>query len=139
MSRSLVIGEVALRTGVPAKTIRYYEEAGLIPRARRAGNGYRVYDDRSVDMLRFVRRARDLGFAVRDVGELLALWADETRASSSVKALANRHLDEIERKIKELKTLRGTLRQLVARCHGDEQPGCPILDDLAGQDEERTS
>ncbi|MBL4686464.1 MAG: Cu(I)-responsive transcriptional regulator [Nannocystaceae bacterium] len=124
------IGELARRTGLPAKTIRYYEETGLIPPAERAGNGYRRYGDRAVHLLRFVKRARDLGFSVHDVGGLLALWGDDTRESAEVKALAARHLADIETKIAGLIGMRDTLRHLVDKCHGDGRPDCPILDDL---------
>ena len=131
MSEQLSIGEVARRTGVPPKTIRYYEQSGLLPRAERARNRYRVYDDRAVQVLRFVKRARDLGFSTEDVGELLALWQDEHRASGEVRALAARHVARIQRKIAELQSLQRTLHHLVERCHGDDRPDCPILDDLA--------
>lgn len=131
MSKQLVIGTVAKQTGVSAKTIRYYEETGLIPAAVRAANGYRVYDERAVHLLRFVKRARDLGFSMEDVGNLLALWADEKRSSAEVKTLATKHLYEIERKIEELLSLQRTMQKLVAGCRGDNRPNCPILDDLA--------
>jgi MerR family copper efflux transcriptional regulator len=137
MSKPMVIGAVARKTGVPAKTIRYYEETGLIPPAERAPNGYRVYGERAIHLLQFVKRARDLGFSVADVGNLLALWADETRESAEVKKLALRHLHTIEQKIEQLATLRSTLQQLIDHCHGDERPDCPILADLAGHEHER--
>jgi MerR family transcriptional regulator, copper efflux regulator len=126
------IGEVATKSGVPAKTIRYYEDVGLIPRARRTGSGYRDYGDRDLATLRFVQRARSLGFSVKDVGALLALWNDSARASAEVKALAGDHVKEIDRKLAELRSMRRTLVDLMERCHGDERPDCPILDDLAG-------
>jgi MerR family copper efflux transcriptional regulator len=131
VSDALTIGDVARRTGLSAKTIRYYEDSGLIPEAQRAPNGYRVYDADAVHVLQFVKRARDLGFSVKDVNELLALWSDGGRASAEVKQLANRHLADIERKIAGLQGLRETLRDLVHRCHGDGRPDCPILEDLA--------
>lgn len=131
MSSLLNIGEVARQTGVSAKTIRYYEETGLIPPADRAENGYRRYAQRAVHVLRFVKRARDLGFSVRDVGDLLTLWADASRESAEVKRLALRHLRDIEDKITELQKLRGAMQHLVDCCHGDERPDCPILDNLA--------
>lgn len=136
MSRQMVIGAVARETGVSAKTIRYYEETGLLPRARRADNGYRVYGERAIHLLRFVKRARDLGFSVEDVSNLLALWADEQRESAEVKRLAQRHLQTIERKLAQLEGLRATLQRLIAHCHGDQRPDCPILDDLAGHPHE---
>ncbi|MEJ2120431.1 MAG: Cu(I)-responsive transcriptional regulator [Alphaproteobacteria bacterium] len=125
------IGEVAGKSGVPAKTIRYYEDVGLIPPARRTESGYRDYDDRDLATLRFVQRARSLGFSVKDVGALLALWHDNARASAEVKALAADHVSEIDRKLAELKSMRRTLVDLMERCHGDDRPDCPILDDLA--------
>lgn len=126
------IGEVAGKSGVPAKTIRYYEGIGLIPPARRSESGYRDYDERDLATLRFVQRARSLGFPVKDVGALLALWHDNARASAEVKRLAADHVDEIDRKLSELRSMRRTLIDLIERCHGDDRPDCPILDDLAG-------
>ena len=128
------IGAAARDSGVPAKTIRYYEEIGLIAPAQRSSGNYRVYGDRAVQTLRFVQRARSLGFPVSEVAELLALWQDRTRSSGQVKALATRHLDEIDRKITELETMRETLNELVSRCRGDARPDCPILADFSGND-----
>ncbi len=125
------IGEAAQLSGVPAKTIRYYEEVGLIPPARRSEAGYRRFGSRDLSTLRFVQRARSLGFTVRDVAALLALWQNTARASSEVKALASQHCARIDAKIAELQSMRRTLDDLMARCHGDERPDCPILDDLA--------
>lgn len=127
------IGEAARRTGVPAKTIRYYESIGLIAPAGRSESGYRRYDAREVETLRFVQRARSLGFSIAQVGELLALWHDRRRASADVKAMARDQLTAIDRKIAELEGLRDTLEHLIARCHGDARPDCPILADLAGE------
>jgi len=126
------IGEVAGKSGVPAKTIRYYEDIGLIPLARRSESGYRDYDERDLATLRFVQRARSLGFPVKDVGALLALWHDNSRASAEVKRLAADHVDKIDHKLSELRSMRHTLIDLIERCHGDDRPDCPILDDLAG-------
>ncbi len=125
------IGSVAKKTGVSAKTIRYYEEIGLIPPALRAENGYRHYASNDVDTLRFIQRARRLGFSVKDVGNLLALWRDKERASADVKAFALNHIQEVERRIAELQSIRASLIHLTDRCHGDDRPDCPILDDLA--------
>lgn len=125
------IGEVAARSGVPAKTIRYYEDVGLIPPAKRTGSGYRSYDDRDLATLRFVQRARSLGFSMRDVAALLALWRDSHRASAEVKDLAARHVEDIDRKIAELQSIRRTVVDLIERCHGDARPNCPIIDELA--------
>ena len=127
------IGTVARQSGVPAKTIRYYESIGLIPPATRAGNGYRHYSGLDVATLRFIQRARRLGFAVKDVGNLLELWRNKRRSSASVKALAMKHVEAIERRIAELQSIRATLVHLTERCHGDGRPECPILDDLAGE------
>jgi len=126
------IGTVADRAGVTSKTIRYYESIGLIDPARRTDSGYRVYDERDVQTLRFVHRARSLGFSVSEVADLLTLWRDRNRASADVKALARQHLRDIDRKIADLQGMRDTLVHLMERCHGDERPDCPILDDLAG-------
>ena len=125
------IGEAAARSGVPAKTIRYYEDVGLIGPAPRAGNGYRDYGQRDVHVLRFVQRARSLGFSVQDCRQLLALYPDPDRASAEVKALTGRRIAEIDRKMQELAGMRATLVALADNCHGDERPECPILDDLA--------
>ena len=133
MSERLTIGQAAQLSGVPAKTSRYYEEAGLLPAAKRARNGYRVYDDHAVAVLRFVQRARGLGFSMKDVENLLALWANKRRASANVKAIAKRHVAAVERKIAELEGMRATLLHLIECCHGDDRPDCPILDELADE------
>ncbi len=129
------IGEAAARSGVSAKAIRYYESIGLIAPAPRTDGGYRSYDETDVAFLRFIRRARDLGFSIEDVGRLLALYRDRSRASADVKAIAERQLAVIERKIAALEAMGATLRHLIERCHGDDRPDCPILDDLAGAPE----
>lgn len=128
------IGVAARASSVPAKTIRYYEEIGLIQPAARSDGNYRVYSDSEVQTLRFIRRARGLGFSVDEVAELLDLWRDRSRSSRRVKALANRHLEDIHGKIAALGTMRDTLNVLIKRCHGDGRPDCPILADLAGHD-----
>lgn len=125
------IGEAARRSGVSAKTIRYYESVGLIPAAGRTASGYRAYTVNEVETLRFIHRARSLGFSVGDVGGLLELWRDRSRASADVKAIALKHVAEIERKIAELDTIRRTLLNLTIRCCGDDHPDCPILEELA--------
>ncbi|HLO75172.1 MAG TPA: Cu(I)-responsive transcriptional regulator [Magnetospirillum sp.] len=125
------IGAAATRSGVPAKTIRYYEDIGLIPKAGRTAAGYRAYTDADVETLKFIQRARSLGFSVKDVGDLLALWRDRERASADVRRIAEGHMAEVERKIAELETIRLTLRTLIEGCHGDDRPDCPILDRLA--------
>jgi len=127
----LTIGDVARQTGIPSKTLRYYEDIDLVPATTRAANGYRLYDDRTVHELHFVKRARDLGFAIDDVRRLLALWRNPHRSSGQVRELAREHVAAIERKIEELQALRATLDDLVQRCHGGDRPECPILEDLA--------
>jgi MerR family copper efflux transcriptional regulator len=127
------IGTAAARAGVPAKTIRYYESIGLIPRATRTNGNYRDYDDNDLQTLRFIQRARRLGFSVKDVSSLLTLWRDRRRASADVKRLAEGHIVEIDRRMEELRTMRNTLVHLVERCHGDARPDCPILEELAGE------
>ncbi len=126
------IGAVAEKSGVPPKTIRYYESVGLIEQAGRTAAGYRVYDGRDIETLRFIQRARGLGFSVSEVADLLALWRDTKRHSAEVKGLAKAHVQDIDRKIAGLQGMRHTLTHLIERCHGDERPDCPILDDLAG-------
>ncbi|MCX5517032.1 Cu(I)-responsive transcriptional regulator [Kaistia defluvii] len=125
------IGEASTASGVSAKMIRYYEQIGLIPAALRTESGYRVYTARDVETLRFIRRARDLGFSVEEMGTLLALWQDKARESADVKRVALQHVAEIEKRIHELEGMARTLRHLAGHCHGDERPDCPILDDLA--------
>jgi MerR family copper efflux transcriptional regulator len=126
------IGEIAARTGVPAKTIRYYEEIGLLPAPPRSNGNYRVYGERELRVLGFIARARALGFTLKEVAALLGLWHDRHRASAEVRSLAERHIGEIDRKLEELQAIRRTLADLVHRCHGDDRPDCPIIDDLAG-------
>ncbi len=124
------IGEAAKASGVSAKMIRYYESIGLIPEAARTASGYRTYGDIEVQILRFVRRARDLGFPVEKIVELLALWRDRSRHSSDVKRLALEQIEELERKVAEMEGMIGTLRHLAHCCTGDDRPDCPILEDL---------
>lgn len=126
----MTIGEAAARSGVPPKTIRFYEEIGLIAPAERLENRYRAYDDNDIETLRFINRARSLGFSLKDVGELLALYRDRKRSSREVKRLALSHVAELDRKIAELTAIRNTIADLAERCHGDHRPDCPILDEL---------
>lgn len=125
------IGDASAATGVSAKMIRHYEEVGLIPPANRTQAGYRVYSEADVHMLRFIRRARNLGFSVKQIEGLLGLWRDRRRASSKVKALAQEHIAELDARIREMTEMRRTLEHLASRCHGDDRPDCPILEDLS--------
>ena len=124
------IGEAADRSGLPAKTIRYYEEIGLI-RADRGDNGYRDYGIKDIHKLRFLQRSRGLGFSVEECRQLLALYEDKSRASADVREIASTKLTEIDRKIRELTELKRTLEHLVHACHGNDRPDCPILEELA--------
>ncbi|WP_026146697.1 Cu(I)-responsive transcriptional regulator [Zestomonas thermotolerans] len=124
------IGQAARASGLTPKMIRYYEAIGLLPAAGRRDNGYRQFDEQDLHTLAFIRRARDLGFTLEEVGRLLQLWQDRQRASADVKALAAAHIERLNRKIAELAGLRDTLQELVDHCHGDHRPDCPILRDL---------
>ena len=126
------IGQASEHSGLPVKTIRYYEDIGLV-NAARSDNGYRQFSDVDIHKLRFVQRARGLGFSVEDCRALLTLYEDRHRTSAEVKAIAENHLHAIECKIAELQTLRGVLSHLIDHCAGDERPDCPIIDDLAGR------
>ena len=128
------IGDVAERSGLPAKTIRYYEDIGLI-RPHRSANGYRCFAENDLHKLAFLARARALGFSIEDCRTLLGLYEDDTRASADVKALAQEHLSKIEAKIADLEAMRDTLTELVHCCAGNNRPDCPILKDLAGDTE----
>ena len=125
------IGEVSRASGLPAKTIRYYEDIDLV-RPARGANGYRDFSEQDTHKLAFLGRSRSLGFTIEDCRKLLSLYEDRDRASANVKALASEHLDRITQKIEELQALKSALETLVVRCHGDDRPDCPILDDLAG-------
>lgn len=133
------IGQAAAASGLPPKTIRYYESVGLIPAPERAGSGYRLYGETDVQRLRFICRARDLGFSVETVEQLLGLWQDRNRPSSEVKSHALRHLETLDRKIAELEAMRRALLHLANHCQGNERPDCPILDDLSGREQQTSS
>jgi Cu(I)-responsive transcriptional regulator len=128
---SMNIGQAATASGVSAKMIRHYEEAGVVRPATRTSSNYRTYSASDVHVLRFVRRARTLGFSMADIKELLALWQNKARPSAAVKKIAGRHIDELKRKLAELESMVQALEHLARHCHGDERPECPILDDLA--------
>jgi Cu(I)-responsive transcriptional regulator len=125
------IGQAAAASGMTAKMIRHYEESGLIRAPRRTTSNYRSYSDNDVHVLRFVKRARALGFSRADIKTLLSLWQDKSRPSSAVKRIARTHIDELERKIAELQAMARTLEHLVHHCHGDHRPECPIIEELA--------
>ncbi|QRX84761.1 Cu(I)-responsive transcriptional regulator [Glaciimonas sp. PAMC28666] len=127
------IGGAANASGVSAKMIRHYEEIGLIPPAARTDAGYRLYSERDVHLLRFIRQSRMLGFSMKQIAALIGLWLDQSRPSSKVKQLAQQHIRDLNEKIIELQAMKSTLERLANNCHGDARPECPILDGLAQQ------
>lgn len=127
----LNIGQAAAATGVSAKMIRHYEALGLLPAAPRTDAGYRQYGADALHSLRFIRRARDLGFSMAEIAELLDLWRNRRRTSASVKRIAQTHVADLDRRIAAMQEMRGTLAHLVHCCQGDDRPDCPILEDLA--------
>ncbi len=131
MNHAMTIGEAAKSSAVSAKMIRHYESIGLLPKAQRTQSGYRLYDETDVHTLRFIQRARSLGFPLETIRTLLALWRNRRRSSAQVKGLALHHVEGLERKIAEMQAMVRTLKHLAHHCHGDERPDCPILDDLA--------
>jgi len=128
----VTIGQAAKSSNVSAKMIRHYESIGLLAKAQRTQSGYRLYDGNDVHTLRFIQRARSLGFPLETIRALLALWRNRRRSSAQVKELATRHVTELEGKIAEMQAMARTLKHLARHCHGDDRPDCPILDDLAG-------
>lgn len=132
-SQPMNIGDAANLSGVSAKMIRHYESVGLMPPARRTEAGYRLYGDKEVSTLRFVRHARDLGFSIDQIRELLGLWQNRRRPSRQVKAFAEAHIAELDQKLAALGAMKATLEHLVASCRGDERPDCPILASLADE------
>ena len=127
------IGQAATASGVSAKMIRHYEQVGLFPEPDRTDGGYRQYSEGQVHTLRFIRQARDLGFSIQQIGELVGLWQNRRRPSRQVKALAEAHIKELEQKTQNLLAMKATLEHLVQCCHGDDRPDCPILDKLAAE------
>ncbi len=127
------IGEAAKLSGINAKLIRHYEAIGIIPKAGRSEAGYRTYSENEVHILTFVKRSRSMGFSMKEIKKLVSLWRNKSRASSEVKNLATKHIDEMEKKIQELQELVKSLKHLSRTCHGDNRPDCPILNDLASQ------
>ncbi len=134
-SEKMNIGEAAKVTGISVKMLRYYEQIGLVRPALRTYSGYRVYSEKDVATLRFVRRARDLGFQVKQIASLLDLWRDGSRSSGDVKALALGHVRELERRRRELDEMIGTLEHLARHCKGNDRPDCPILMNLGAEEE----
>lgn len=132
------IGEASRQSAVSAKMIRHYESLGLLPKVARTDAGYRQYDAAAIHTLRFIRRARDLGFGMQEIGELLALWRNRRRASSQVKRIALEHAADLQRRVAAMQAMQRTLEQLAHCCAGDDRPDCPILDDLAGEPPEKS-
>lgn len=138
MNIGMNIGAAAQASGVSAKMIRHYESIGLFAQPVRSESGYRIYGEREVHLLRFIRHSRDLGFSLAQIRALLGLWQDRDRPSREVRALAQEHLAEVDIKLAELQAVKETLQQLVQSCHGDERPDCPILDTLEAGSEALT-
>ena len=126
------IGDAARASGVSTKMVRHYESLGLLGAVARTDSGYRQYSAADIHTLRFIKRARDLGFSMSEIGNLVGLWHDQARASSEVKRVAQQHLVELENRIQAMQDMRRTLQKLVQSCQGDDRPDCPILDNLAG-------
>lgn len=129
----MTIGEAARASGVSAKMLRHYESLGLLGRVARTDAGYRLYSEADVHALRFIRRARDLGFSMAEIAELVGLWRNRRRSSANVKRIAERHAAELAQRIEAMQSMQRTLSHLIHGCHGDDRPECPILDDLAGE------
>jgi MerR family copper efflux transcriptional regulator len=129
----VTIGSAAELSGISAKMVRHYESLGLLSQVARTDSGYRQYTEADVHTLRFIKRSRDLGFSMTEIGELVTLWQNRRRTSASVKRIAQKHVDELATRIEAMQSMQRTLRQLLHHCHGDERPDCPILDDLASQ------
>jgi MerR family copper efflux transcriptional regulator len=127
----LNIGDAARLSGVSAKMVRHYESLGLLPRVARTDSGYRQYSEADVHTLRFIKRARDLGFSMEEIGELVGLWQNRRRASANVRRIAQKHSEELAQRIAAMQGMRKTLQHLIHCCQGDERPECPILDELA--------
>jgi Cu(I)-responsive transcriptional regulator len=131
MAAMMNIGTASRESGVSVKMMRHYESIGLLPKAARTEGNYRLYGPNDVHILRFIRRARSLGFSMDEIRELLGLWQSKSRSSVAVKKIARRHVDELKAKIAELEAMVSTLEHLMHHCHGDHRPECPILDDLS--------
>lgn len=133
MTHPMNIGQAATAAGVTAKMIRHYEQLGLIPEAARTDSGYRQYTAREVAVLTFIRQSRSMGFSIRQIAQLLTLWADDQRQSREVKALAAQHIAELDRRMQEMAQMKATLERLATGCHGDQRADCPILDELSNR------
>lgn len=129
---SVTIGEAARRSGVSAKMLRHYESLGLLANVARTDSGYRLYFAADVHTLRFIKRSRDLGFSMLEIAELVNLWQNHSRASASVKQIAQKHLESLAQRIEGMQAMQRSLQTLLQHCHGDDRPDCPILDDLSG-------
>mgnify|MGYP000194513036 CR=1 FL=1 len=134
MMSTLTIGQLAKASGINAKMIRYYESIALIPQAQRSEGNYRLYQNNDIHRLRFIQRARKLGFGIEQIRVLMALWQDQERSSSEVKALALAHVDELKARIAEMQSMVSALEDLACKCHGDDRPDCPILESLTGRE-----
>ncbi len=129
----VVIGVAARLSNVSARMVRHYESLGLLARVARTDSGYRQYSEADVHTLQFIKRGREMGFSMADITELVSLWHNRRRASASVKRIAQKHVDELAQRIEAMQAMQRTLSGLMAHCHGDDRPDCPILDDLAGK------
>lgn len=129
------IGEASSRSGVSAKMVRHYESLGLLPSIERTESGYRLYSEREVHTLRFIKRSRDLGFSMAEISELLKLWQNRRRSSADVRRIASKHVEELNQRMAEMEAMRRTLEHLIHGCRGDHRPDCPILDELQGPEE----
>lgn len=135
----VAIGTAARRAGVSPRMVRHYESLGLLAPVARTESGYRQYSEADIHALRFIRRARDLGFSMPEIATLLGLWQDKQRASASVKQIAQTHIDDLQQRIAAMQAMQRTLQSLVHCCHGDQRPDCPILDDLAAAQDNGTT
>lgn len=131
MNAPMNIGEAARQSGVSPKMVRHYESLGLLPRVARTDSGYRQYSEAEVHTLRFIKRSRELGFSMEEIGELVSLWQNRRRASANVRRIAKKHEEDLAQRIAAMQAMQRTLQHLIHCCHGDDRPDCPILDDLA--------
>ncbi len=127
------IGDASTATGISQKMIRHYESHGLLGNLPRTDNGYRVYDDNALHTLTFIRKARDMGFGIAEIGKLVELWHNRRRSSATVKKMAEAHVSELQQRVDALQAMQRSLQDLIKQCAGDNRPGCPILDDLSGK------